>query len=240
MIYAFYKGIITYSDRELDGVVYVQHDAAISSGNSGGPLINKYGEVIGINTLTIKDSQNLNFAISIDELNNLVFGTPLTFSEYYEKECDVFTKIKNYIVNYGSYNYSKNYYSVILGTSYSSDYSSKYTRMAYYYVDEDKITLDFIIDDGEYWVYITIDEVDGVYTWNYFDDSDYYMKGTLYASTWTTSSQLGYYDHNIYYSSLVTSVRKLASSMINLLCMYIDKDFADIGVTAYDLGFYNY
>lgn len=67
----FSKGIVTYADRVMDGVTYVQHDAAISNGNSGGPLLNEFGEAVGINTLTVKDSQNLNFAISVSELDNM-------------------------------------------------------------------------------------------------------------------------------------------------------------------------
>lgn len=43
---------------------WIQHGVSISSGNSGGPLINKRGEVVGMNTMGLTIGQNLNFAIS--------------------------------------------------------------------------------------------------------------------------------------------------------------------------------
>lgn len=86
MTNTYSQGIVTYADRIVDGVSHIQHDASITHGNSGGPLINIYGEVIGINTWEISDSQNLNFAVFVDELDNLVYGTPRTLPELYQEE----------------------------------------------------------------------------------------------------------------------------------------------------------
>lgn len=56
--------------QELDDLI--QTDTAINSGNSGGPLVNMKGEVIGINTAIDGDAQNIGFSVPINHAKELV------------------------------------------------------------------------------------------------------------------------------------------------------------------------
>jgi len=51
---------------------YLQTDTAINPGSSGGPLLNLYGQVVGINTAIASDAQNIGFAIPIDTIKTVI------------------------------------------------------------------------------------------------------------------------------------------------------------------------
>jgi hypothetical protein len=50
-------------------VSFIQFDAAISSGSSGGALLDKTGKVIGVTTATAVNGQNINLALPINQIN---------------------------------------------------------------------------------------------------------------------------------------------------------------------------
>ncbi len=49
-----------------NNVKVIQHDATIHGGNSGGPLVDSLGHVVGINTYSATESESLNYAITVD------------------------------------------------------------------------------------------------------------------------------------------------------------------------------
>ncbi len=57
------QGIISQKARELEGKLYIQIDAAVNPGNSGGPLFSQRGQVIGVCNMGAVYLQGLNFAI---------------------------------------------------------------------------------------------------------------------------------------------------------------------------------
>jgi serine protease Do len=66
------QGIVSNTQYERGGTIYIQHDAALSPGNSGGPLVTTDGAVVGVNTFLLLDGNNIGFSLSVRYLAKTV------------------------------------------------------------------------------------------------------------------------------------------------------------------------
>ena len=62
------RGVASNPDARVQGVEYIQTDAAIDPGNSGGPLINEAGEALGISVWHTENFDALRYALPLDYL----------------------------------------------------------------------------------------------------------------------------------------------------------------------------
>lgn len=65
--YSFTSGNISSIRDEVKSLDIIQTTAPISAGSSGSPLLSRRGRVIGVNTFSVIEGQNLNFAIRLNE-----------------------------------------------------------------------------------------------------------------------------------------------------------------------------
>ena len=65
----------------------------MSHGNSGGPLIDKNGDVIGIASASFSEGQNLNLAIPIKKVDLIDRSSPKTLSEFFNEHNRIVTSV---------------------------------------------------------------------------------------------------------------------------------------------------
>ncbi|MBQ6375948.1 trypsin-like peptidase domain-containing protein [Candidatus Saccharibacteria bacterium] len=102
----------------------IQTDAAINSGNSGGPLVNAAGEVIGINTATTSAAENMGFAIPIASVKGMLAQLKESgeakrayLGVYVVEITPEVAKSYNLPVSEGVYVYSSSSYSAVIKDS---------------------------------------------------------------------------------------------------------------------------
>lgn len=67
--YTATQGIVSNTMHMQNDIQYIQHDAALNPGNSGGPLINESGKVVGVNTFVIQNGNSIGFSLPVNYLD---------------------------------------------------------------------------------------------------------------------------------------------------------------------------
>ena len=120
LVHTFTKGIVSALNRTLkvsntNGEGYmqnlIQHDASLNPGNSGGPLINSQGEVVGINTLKISSGEGIGFAIPSKSFKSLLgsFVNKINYEIPYLGVYGFDNEIANY---YGKSDFENGFYVI--------------------------------------------------------------------------------------------------------------------------------
>ncbi len=132
------QGIVSAVRREGAFALY-QITAPISPGNSGGPVVNSHGQVIGVAMATIREGQNLNFAIASMHLQALIneIGEPSSLSSLQSTDSDTKNKIykikysvkKGNIYEYKYYEYKYSVYTLYEGKVVISAYYNQIQRV---------------------------------------------------------------------------------------------------------------
>ncbi len=106
--YTFTQGIVSNPKHMQNDLEYIQHDAALNPGNSGGPLVNKEGAIIGVNTSIIANGNTIGFSLQskylLDTLRDFLKGNREESTRCYSCNNIVFGSkvMKNYCPHCGA------------------------------------------------------------------------------------------------------------------------------------------
>lgn len=212
----FTSGNISQVDRVIDDVNVFQMTAPISSGNSGGPLIDMYGKVIGVNAMKYTDGDNIYFSIKLIEMSKLDMTNPLSVIEF-AQQTDPLFMLSNYFLKNGelkSLTSGEIYYQITYYYNGATNYYS-------WYPNDEELTM-YYYDNYYYYLRIDFDDFPFFYT-QLFDDnvsSIGYDDNALFSRS--SISTIIYFDGYYESSYLRTSYQDLLEISATLMLLVFD------------------
>ena len=245
-------GIISNPAQDLGGMTFIQISAAISHGSSGGALLNKYGQVIGITSGGFEEGENLGFAIPISRISGYSHNQYTELSELFpysaptaEYACEL---LKSFVKTYYN-NASGNTYAYIETATTSNGYIE---RRIVYDSEDDLITIHRFENTGS-GIFTLIISLEPDYFTQFA--GYYYRKSSSTSTTFDANSYVyapTFYGSNLRFDRIntntgydVTLFESFASSDLKDALGFTDyiftrflSDYGDLGV--YLFGFTNY
>ena len=200
----FTDGVVSNPLKVIDGVKHIVFSAPVAPGNSGGPLVNSQGEVIGINNQVATDGQNLNFAIFASLINDVDTSNEKSVYDTYVECLEVsgVNALTYYVMlNYDEHTVDGKY---IINLEISKETSTAYGRAFQLVYDENEellyISVNWISENKSlYSAEFILDGNKEKYSLRFYDHawSQYTAKGTLSTTTQAVSDN-GALDASVY------------------------------------------
>lgn len=203
------RGIVSKSNFEVNGFSVIQHDARLEASFEGGPLLNRFGEVIGMN-FGLYGTENISVCIS--ELDSLDYSSPMTMEEYFNLTYTPTEQLDNWVYN----NYIATSNNAI---AYVVQGNSFYYSLGYDTQKEYSFAEGYWVKEENYQLYtrIIFNNSDGTYEYHaiftdgakqneivgYIDAASYSKEtvltyDTFYGRYWTESELMAMYSAAVY------------------------------------------
>ena len=212
---AISSGVVTVVEDYNDDIL-VHHDARLIENYFGGPVINRYGEVIAINTGIYSQFEKENLALSVAQIEKLDFENPITMEEYGKQTYTPVDNICDWVYNCGdAQSENENIYSyAVVGDDYhfalaiDTEEHNNIFFVEGYWVTEDNckvcVRIFFGDTDGVYEYYATYDsgkqlnETMGYLYAEGYNESTILTYETFYGRYWTESDLMALYSEVSY------------------------------------------